>query len=119
MRKLLTLFALSCVISATAMGMAQAAGTEATDALTIPVRVVAGTAGAGLGAVSGSIKGVVDTEQKFAAATFGKSGKNPLLVPVGIVGTAVAVPVGIIMGAPQGAVDGGKDGYALWDKNNK
>lgn len=68
-----------------------------------------------LGAVGGGLKGIVETEQQFAEKTYGEADQNPLMVPVGLVGTVVAVPVGFVLGAPEGAVTGGKQGYQLWD----
>lgn len=83
--------------------------------ISFPFRLVTGTAGLGLGAVGGGLKGIVQTEQQFAEKTFGEADENPLMVPVGLVGTVVAVPVGFILGAPEGAVTGGKYGYQMWD----
>lgn len=83
--------------------------------VSFPLRLVTGTTGLALGAVGGGLKGIVKTEQDFAAKTFGEADSNPLLVPVGLVGTVVAVPVGFVMGAPEGAVSGGKYGYGMWD----
>ncbi|HEY9687803.1 MAG TPA: hypothetical protein V6C52_12585 [Coleofasciculaceae cyanobacterium] len=80
-----------------------------------PFRLVTGTAGMALGAVGGGLKGIVETEQQFAEKTYGEADQNPLMVPVGLVGTVVAVPVGFVLGAPEGAVTGGKQGYQLWD----
>ncbi len=80
-----------------------------------PFRLVTGTTGMALGAVHGGLKGIVETEQQFAENTFGEADKNPLLVPIGLVGTVVAVPVGFVMGAPEGAANGGKYGYQIWD----
>lgn len=84
--------------------------------LSFPFRLVTGTVGAAGGAVGGGLKGIVDTEQKFAENTFGRADENPLLVPVGLVGTVVAVPVGLVTGAPDGAVEYGKKGYHWWNR---
>jgi hypothetical protein len=81
-----------------------------------PFRLLTGGVGAGFGAVAGGAKGIVETERKFAENTWGEADKNPLMVPVGLVGTVVAVPVGIIMGAPQGAVKMGTQGYNWWNR---
>ena len=82
---------------------------------TFPFRLVTGTSTGALGLVGGGVKGVVTTEEKFAANTFGKVDENPILVVPGILGTIVAVPVGFIMGAPEGFVKGAKAGYTWWD----
>ncbi|MBX2860357.1 MAG: hypothetical protein KTR14_03925 [Vampirovibrio sp.] len=82
----------------------------------LPLRVVTGAAGAGIGMVSGSVEGIIDTEKEFASNTFEKADENPFLVPVGLVGTAVAIPVGIIKGGPKDAVDMGRDGYLWWNR---
>lgn len=80
-----------------------------------PLRVVSGASGILVGALTGGIKGIASTEEKFAQKTYGKAHENPLLVPVGLVGSVVAVPVGFVTGAPDGAVAGGKYGYHIWD----
>ncbi len=84
--------------------------------ITLPFRLVTGAAGLGIGAVVGGAKGIVDTEKQFADHTYAKADENPLLVPVGLVGSVVAVPVGFLKGAPQGAADMGRAGYSLWDR---
>ena len=81
-----------------------------------PFRLLTGTVGAGAGAIGGGIKGIVETERAFAENTFGEADKNPLMVPVGLVGAVVAVPVGIITGAPKGAYNLGKTGYNWWNR---
>ncbi len=96
-------------------GPMTSSGNAAWQVVSFPLRLVTGTTGGVLGAVGGGLKGIIDTEQKFAERTFGESDKNPLLVPVGLIGTVVAVPVGFVTGAPEGAVNGGKAGYSIWD----
>jgi hypothetical protein len=80
-----------------------------------PLRVVSGASGILLGALTGGVKGIASTEEQFAQKTFGKAHENPMMVPVGLVGTVVALPVGFVTGAPDGAVAGGKYGYHIWD----
>lgn len=80
-----------------------------------PLRVVTGAGGILLGALNSGVKGISTTEEKYGQNTFGKAHKNPLLVPVGLVGTVVAIPVGFVTGAPEGAAPGGKYGYHIWD----
>lgn len=84
--------------------------------VSMPFRLVTGAVGVGLGTVTGGVQGIMDTEQRFAENTYAKAGENPLLVPVGLVGTAVAIPVGFLTGAPKGAVDMGREGYMWWDR---
>ena len=84
--------------------------------VSFPFRVVTGAAGMGVGAVAGGLKGIVDTEKKFAENTFGQADENPLLVPVGLIGSVVAVPVGFLAGFPEQAVKTGQDGFQYWDR---
>ncbi len=84
--------------------------------LSFPLRVVTGVAGLGVGALVGGVEGIIDTEKKFAENTFGEAEENPLLVPVGIVGTAVAIPVGFLSGFPEQAVKSGQDGFEWWNR---
>ena len=81
-----------------------------------PFRAVTGVGGLGLGAIAGGLKGVVDTEKSFAENTFGKANENPFMIPVGLVGSLVAVPVGFVTGMPQQAVETGQNGYKWWDR---
>ena len=67
-----------------------------------------------VGAVAGGLQGIVDTEQKFAEHTFGQADENPMMLPVGLVGAAVAVPIGFVTGAPKGMVEWGQKGYEMW-----
>jgi hypothetical protein len=90
-------------------------GNAAWQVVSFPLRLVTGVTGGAVGAVGGGLKGIVKTEEKFANNTFGKADENPLLVPVGLVGTVVAVPVGFVTGAPDGAVKGARTGYGWWD----
>ena len=83
--------------------------------VSFPFRLTTGVVGGTLGLVGGGVKGIINTEKNFAANTYGKADENPLMVPVGLVGTVVAVPVGFVMGAPEGAVEGARDGYKWWD----
>lgn len=84
--------------------------------MSFPLRVVTGVTGLTIGALAGGVNGIVETEQKFAENTFGQAEENPFMVPVGLVGTAVAIPVGFLAGFPQGAVKGGQEGYTWWDR---
>lgn len=105
-------------ITAFADGQAASAsstGNTVWQVLSFPLRIVTGAGGLAIGAVGGSVRGIVNTEEKFAQNTFGKAEENPILVPVGLVGTVLAVPVGIVTGAPEGAMKGGKYGYHVWD----
>lgn len=113
MKKKIAVLAIAATMMAQTMSGAYAGGVA--DVLTLPFRLVTGVAGVGVGAVAGGLQGVVDTEQKFAENTFGQADENPMMLPVGIVGTAVAVPVGIITGAPKGAVEWGEKGFNMWD----
>lgn len=92
------------------------AGRAVWQGVSIPFRIVSGAAGIVIGAVGGSAKGIIRTEEKFGQATFGKADQNAWLVPAGILGTVVAVPAGIVTGAPEGAEAGAKYGYNVWDK---
>jgi hypothetical protein len=96
-------------------GPLTSSGNAVWQVVSFPLRLVTGTTGIAIGAVGGGVKGIVKTEEKFAQNTFGKADENPLLVPVGLVGTVVAVPVGFVTGAPEGAAKGGKYGYHIWD----
>lgn len=91
------------------------AGNTAWQVATFPFRLVTGASTGALGLVGGGVKGVVTTEEKFAANTFGKVDENPLFVVPGVLGTVVAVPVGFLIGAPEGFVKGAKAGYTWWD----
>ena|GEM_PF-603938 len=107
-------------IAAFADGEAAAPASSSTgntvwQVISFPLRIVTGAGGMAVGAVGGSVRGIVNTEEQFAQNTFGKADENPALLPVGILGTVVAVPVGIVTGAPEGAVKGGKYGYHVWD----
>ncbi len=91
-------------------------GNQTWQLVSIPLRLVTGATGVAIGAIHGGLQGVVNTEERFAQDTFGEADENPLLVPVGLIGTIAAVPVGIATGAPQGAAEGGAAGYQLWDR---
>lgn len=94
---------------------ASSTGNTVWQVISFPLRIVTGAGGMAIGAVGGSVRGIVNTEEQFAQNTFGKADENPMLLPVGILGTVAAVPVGIVTGAPEGAVKGGKYGYQVWD----
>ncbi len=83
--------------------------------VSFPFRVVTGAGGSVIGATYTGIKGIATSEETFAHNTFGKADENPLLVPVGVIGTAVAIPYGFVTGAPEGGVKGASYGYHLWD----
>ncbi len=91
-------------------------GNQTWQMVSIPLRLVTGATGLAIGAIHGGLQGVVATEEQFAQGTFGEAEQNPLLVPVGLIGTIAAVPVGLATGAPQGAAQGGTAGYQLWDR---
>ncbi len=82
----------------------------------LPFRATTTGVGLAFGSLAGSAKGIVETEQKFAEHTWGEADKNPLMVPVGLVGSVVAIPVGVVMGLPQGAAKGAAAGYKWWDR---
>ena len=90
------------------------AETDAMDVVLLPFRIVTGVGGMGLGAVAGGVQGIVYTEQKFAEHTFGQADENPMMLPLGLIGAAVAVPVGFVTGAPKGMVEWGQKGYEMW-----
>ncbi len=87
--------------------------------IALPFRVLSGAAGAGLGIVAGGLQGIVETEQAFATQTFGHASENLAMIPVGIIGSALAVPVGFVLGAPTGAVDWATRGFNLWNLSNR
>ncbi len=91
-------------------------GDKTWQILSMPLRLMTGATGLAFGAIGGGIHGIVRTEEEFAQETFGAADQNPLMVPVGLVGTIAAVPVGIAKGVPSGAARGGTYGYHLWDK---
>ena len=97
-------------------GPMTSANPVAMHVITLPLRLVTGVAGAGLGTVVGGAKGIVETEKTFAGNTYAKAEENPMMVPVGLVGSVVAVPVGFVMGAPRGFVNWGRAGYSMWDR---
>jgi len=82
----------------------------------LPFRVITGAAGAGLGIVAGGLEGIVETEQSFASQTFGKASENVAMIPVGILGSALAVPVGFLLGAPEGAMEWANRGFNIWNR---
>jgi hypothetical protein len=90
-------------------------GNVAWQVATFPFRLVTGVSTGALGLVGGGVKGIVTTEEKFAANTFGKVDENPLYVVPGVLGTVAAVPVGFLIGAPEGFAKGAKAGYTWWD----
>ncbi|MCE3235275.1 MAG: hypothetical protein K0Q50_1455 [Vampirovibrio sp.] len=112
---LLTQVGFTAFADGDAAAPASSAGNTVWQVLSFPLRIVTGAGGLAIGAVGGSVRGIVNTEEQFAQNTFGKAEENPMLVPVGLVGTVLAVPVGIVTGAPEGAVKGGKYGYHVWD----
>ncbi len=88
-------------------------GDAAWTVLGFPVNLTSAAASGAIGGVGGGLKGIVATEEKFADATYGKVDENPLLLPVGLVGTVVAVPIGFLMGLPSGIVGGAREGWNL------
>lgn len=91
-------------------------GNKTWQIVSLPLRLATGATGLAFGAISGGMKGIVRTEEQFAMNTFGLADENPLMVPVGLIGTLAAVPVGIAQGVPVGAAEGGDFGYHLWDR---
>lgn len=116
MKKKIAMFALAATLAFQTGTAAFAADNAAAELLLFPFRLVTGVAGGGLGLVAGGLQGIVETEKTFAEHTFAEVDENPLMLPVGLVGAAVAVPVGFLVGAPKGAVDWGAKGYNLWDE---
>lgn len=88
-------------------------GKAAWSLLSLPVNVGSAVGSGAVGAVGGGLKGIIATEEKFSDATYAKVNENPLLLPVGLVGTAVAVPVGFLTGMPYGVVHGVHHGWNL------
>lgn len=97
-------------------GPMTSSGNKMWQVVSFPLRLMTGATGLAIGAIGGGVKGIVRTEEQFAQDTFGQADQNPLMVPVGLIGTLAALPVGIAKGAPQGAVQGGDFGYHLWDQ---
>lgn len=91
-------------------------GNQTWQIVSLPLRLVTGVTGLAIGAIQGSVDGIVRTEEQFAQDTFGQAEQNPLLVPVGLVGTLAALPVGLMKGAPEGAAQGIEAGYHVWDR---
>lgn len=81
-----------------------------------PLRLTTAGLGAGFGALSGGVEGIMETEDEFADHTFAKAGENPLLAPVGLVGAVVAIPVGAIKGGVPQAIESAKAGFNWWDR---
>lgn len=90
-------------------------GNTVWSVFSFPLRLITGATGFVVGAVDGGAKGIVKMEETFAENTFAKASESPLLVPIGLVGTIVALPVGLVSGAPDGAAKGAREGYRLWD----
>ncbi|WP_373532227.1 hypothetical protein [Vampirovibrio sp.] len=91
-------------------------GNKTWQIISFPLRLMTGAAGLAFGAIGGGMKGIVHTEEAFATQTFGEADKNPLMVPVGLIGTLAALPVGIATGVPVGAAEGSDLGFRLWDQ---
>ncbi len=91
-------------------------GNQTWQIVSLPLRLATGMTGLALGAIHGGVDGIVQTEEQFAQDTFGQAEENPLMVPVGLIGTIAALPVGLVKGAPEGAAQGIEVGYHLWDR---
>jgi hypothetical protein len=96
------------------------------EVLLLPVRLVAGAVTAPIGAIGGMAKRTGDSVEWVNKNTFRKVvhkhdkmtdkpgkvlGRGPVLVPVGIVGTAAALPLGASYGAVEGSVKGFTKGF--------
>jgi hypothetical protein len=103
------------------------------EVLLLPVRLVAGTLTAPIGAIGGMAKRTGDSVEWVNKNTFRKVvnkhdkmtdkpgkvlGRGPVLVPVGIVGTAAALPLGASYGAVEGSVKGFTKGFNWPDKDD-
>lgn len=99
-----------------ASGPMTASGNKTWQIVSMPLRLITGATGMAIGAIGGGVNGIVRTEESFAQNTFGKADENPLMVPVGLIGTLAALPVGVVHGAPPGAIRGGLMGYQVWDR---
>lgn len=101
------------------------------EVLLLPVRLVAGALTAPIGAIGGMAKRTGDSVEWVNKNTFRKVvnkhdkmtdkpgkvlGRGPVLVPVGIVGTAAALPLGASYGAVEGSVKGFTKGFNWPDK---
>ncbi|MBY0449341.1 MAG: hypothetical protein K2X01_01785 [Cyanobacteria bacterium] len=113
------LLAATVVAQAGVASFAEGSTASLNELIGVPFRLTTGVVGGSLGLVTGSINGITDTEKKFAENTFEKAGENPAMLPVGLVGAALAIPVGILTGGPQGLADGMKSGYNYWSKDSK
>ena len=99
-----------------ANGPMTTSGNQTWQIVSLPLRLITGATGMALGAIRGGVDGIVRTEEEFAQGTFGEAEQNPLMVPVGLIGTLAALPVGVAKGAPGGAAEGGIAGYRVWDR---
>ena len=81
-----------------------------------PFRIATGAGGMLIGAMVGGGKNVVTAEKQFSQNTFAHANQDPMLYPVGAVGSVIAVPVGFVTGMPEGAAAGGRYGYRIWDR---
>lgn len=103
------------------------------EVLLLPVRLVAGTLNAPIGAIGGMAKRTGDSVEWVNKNTFRKVvkkhdnmtdkpgkvlGRGPVLVPVGIVGTAAALPLGASYGAVEGSVKGFTKGFNWPDQDD-
>jgi hypothetical protein len=80
-----------------------------------PLRLTTGVGGMMVGAMVNGSKNIMTTEQEFAKNTFGQASESPMMYPVGVLGSVIAVPVGFVTGMPEGAAMGGRQGYQVWD----
>ncbi|MGE0200817.1 MAG: hypothetical protein AB7P76_07610 [Candidatus Melainabacteria bacterium] len=115
MKRVVIMGLMAAMVVAQSGVVSYASDSAAKTVVKFPFRVITGAAGVGVGTVAGGINGIVETEKEFSEKTFGRADDNPLWIPVGIVGSAVAVPVGFLMGAPKGMVEWGRKGYQVWD----
>ncbi|MEB3286340.1 MAG: hypothetical protein VKJ04_02435 [Vampirovibrionales bacterium] len=85
------------------------------ETVKFPCRIVTCAVSAVVGAVNGGINGVIEAERQVVKQTFAKADEDPLLIPAGIMGVAIAVPVGIAMGIPDDVMSYTQQGYHWWD----
>lgn len=90
-------------------------GHPAWTVCSFPLRLATGVGGMMVGAVVRGSKNVAKTEQEFARESFGNAKESPVLYPIGVLGSVIAVPVGFVTGMSEGAEIGARSGFKLWD----
>ena len=83
--------------------------------VSMPLRIITMAAGAGVGGAHGAAVGMVGTEKKYLANTWGKVKEDPLMLPVGFLAVPLGLTVGFFEGIPHGAHRYGSKGYFMWD----